>query len=619
MFRYWGITAMLYVLCMALLWFQCWRGLTSPFEARVVTVYAAVGEAVCLALIMFSQRIRVTYARIAIIQGYHAVGAIILAYAWIGSVRGATLLLLLVVLVFCSFTLSLRGSRIMTAVAIGLLGCTMLWLVRSDPMAYPPGDEAMHFILASSMLSAVSFLTGQFDYLRKRLLADKNDLNEALARINVLATRDELTRLPNRRLMNDVLGRAMATLGHATGARHLCLVVIDIDRFKNINDRYGHAAGDDVLRGFAAQLQTFLRATDVLARWGGEEFLLMFPETEQGAAEKILGRIQSQPLQMTIATLDAPLAVTFSAGLAVVVPGEQMSEAVNRADKAMFQAKDAGRNTYRVFNPEIEAQLHAHECFKAELVQALANDELILHFQPQMHADGTLSGAEALVRWNHPQRGLVPPAEFIAFAENCGLIEDLGRWVLVAACKQLVAWAGHPATSGLNLAVNVSARQLHSPDFVTQVVTVIETMAIDPRQLKLELTESMLVVDLEETIHKMKLLQSRGIGFSLDDFGTGYSSLSYLKRLPLDQLKIDRSFVRDMMTDSNDAAIVSTIIALAASLGLSVIAEGVETVAQRDLLQAQGCHHYQGYLYARPLTVADFHAFCIEHHAIALA
>ncbi len=286
-----------------------------------------------------------------------------------------------------------------------------------------------------------------------------------------------------------------------------------------------------------------------------------------------------------------------------------MDELLKQADLAMYQAKTAGRNTLRFFDPDMQAVVTARAALEADLRPALAQDEFLLHYQPQMHQSGRCVGVEALVRWPHPQRGMVSPAQFIPLAEETGLILPLGHWVLHTACKQLASWQDDPALAHLTLAVNVSARQFRHASFVDEVRPVLAITGAPSGRLKLELTESLLVDDMETTIANMTALRSHGVGFSLDDFGTGYSTLSYLKRLPLDQLKIDQSFVRDLLTDPNDAAIVETIIGLSRSLGLEVIAEGVETPEQRDLLARAGCQHYQGYLFSRPLSVDLLEAF----------
>jgi predicted signal transduction protein with EAL and GGDEF domain len=302
--------------------------------------------------------------------------------------------------------------------------------------------------------------------------------------------------------------------------------------------------------------------------------------------------------------------ITSSIGIALFAnSGHSIEEVMKRADLAMYQAKTSGRNCLRFFDPKVQADLTANTAMVAELREAMKQNGLLVHYQAQVDQEGSLIGAEALVRWPHPEHGMVSPAEFIPLAEQSGLILPLGLWVLETACTQLATWATQPETANLTLAVNVSASQIRGPDFVVQVMAVLEQTGANPQRLKLEITESLLLDDVEDIIAKMTTLKARGVGFSLDDFGTGYSSLSYLKRLPLDQLKIDRSFVRDVLTDPDDAAIASAIIALGHNLDLGVIAEGVETEAQWRFLNALGCDAYQGYLFGYPMAVIDFGQF----------
>jgi len=288
-----------------------------------------------------------------------------------------------------------------------------------------------------------------------------------------------------------------------------------------------------------------------------------------------------------------------------------MDELMKQADLAMYRAKDAGRQAVRFFDPAMEAVVKHRAEVENDLRRALQLQQMVLHFQPQVNSDSELLSAEVLVRWQHPERGLVPPGEFIGLAEDTGLIVPLGRWVLQATCEQLARWAGRPGLGQLSLAVNVSAKQFRDPGFVAMVLEVMQHTGADPRRLKLELTESLLVHDVDEIIATMQTLQGHGIGFSLDDFGTGYSSLTYLKRLPLNQLKIDQSFVRDLLHDAHDAAIAKTIVTLAQSLDLPVIAEGVETVAQQRFLQQIGCHAFQGFLFSRPVPLSVFEALAL--------
>jgi EAL domain-containing protein (putative c-di-GMP-specific phosphodiesterase class I) len=299
--------------------------------------------------------------------------------------------------------------------------------------------------------------------------------------------------------------------------------------------------------------------------------------------------------------------ITASIGVALFVgASDSYDELLKRADLAMYRAKSAGRNSLCFYDPQMQAIVSARAALEADLRRGLQFGELELHYQPQVLADGAIVGAEALVRWQRPGHGMVSPAEFIPLAEETGLIRPLGRWVLQAACRQLLAWSGDVQLRELTIAVNVSPRQFRHADFVASVLATLADSGARADLLKLELTESVMLEDVEGTIAKMNELKSHGVSFSLDDFGTGYSSLAYLKRLPLNQLKIDRSFVRDVLTDFNDAAIARTVLALGHSLGLPVVAEGVETEGQREFLAQHGCQAFQGYLFGKPVPVAEF-------------
>ena len=432
-------------------------------------------------------------------------------------------------------------------------------------------------------------------------------------KIENLAFYDPLTHLPNRRLLLDRLAHVLDT-----GARHPrmgAMLFIDLDNFKTLNDTHGHSCGDQLLQQVASRLRSSVRKSDTLARLGGDEFVILL---ENLSLDTLEAATQAETVgEKILANLGQPYTLAGKTHLSTPSIGitllgdtqEAIEEPLKRADLAMYQAKAAGRNTLRFFDPEIQATIANRSLLEADLRTALAQNQLFLHYQPQMLSEAQLIGAEALARWHHPLRGMVPPIEFIALAEDTGLILPLGRWVLDSACAQLAAWAAQPSFAHLSIAVNVSPREFHQPDFVEQVLASIAHAGANPQRLKLELTESLLVSNVDDVIVKMTQLKEKGVGFALDDFGTGYSSLAYLKRLPLDQLKIDRSFVTDILTDSNDAAIAKTIIALADSLGLAVIAEGVETEAQRNFLAAQGCPAFQGYLVSQPLPIAAFEEF----------
>jgi diguanylate cyclase (GGDEF)-like protein/PAS domain S-box-containing protein len=443
--------------------------------------------------------------------------------------------------------------------------------------------------------------------------ADITARKAAEEEIMQLAFYDQLTGLPNRRLLLDRLQQA---LGSSARSMHYgALLFIDLDHFKTLNDTLGHDSGDLLLQQAALRLGACVCEGDTVARLGADEFVVLLEGLGEHAGD---AATRTETLgEEILAALNQPYQLaghdyrnTCSIG-ATLLHGHQtpVEELLKQADLAMYQSKLMGRNTLRFFDPQMQAIVIDRAALEVDLREAVRQEQFILHYQPQVVGDGRLTGSEALVRWQHPQRGLVSPADFIPLAEETGLILPLGQWVLQTACVQLAAWAAQPNTAHLTLAVNVSARQVHQGDFVDQVLAILASTGANPKKLKLELTESLLVSQVENTIAKMAALKARGVGFSLDDFGTGYSSLSYLKRLPLDQLKIDQGFVRDILIDPNDAAIAKMVVALAESLGLTVIAEGVEIEAQRDFLARLGCHAYQGYLFSRPLPLVEFEAF----------
>ena len=455
-------------------------------------------------------------------------------------------------------------------------------------------------------ISAVSGADGQTTHY-VAAFSDISERKEAEEKIRSLAFYDPLTGLPNRRLLLDRLQQALLTSERS--GQQGALLFIDLDHFKTLNDTLGHHFGDTLLVEVAQRLQKCLRACDTAARLGGDEFVVMLEDLSEvhldaltqveTVGEKILAAL-NQSYQLA----DHEHRSTPSMGITLFNGQEtSMDELLKQADLAMYQAKAAGRNTLRFFDPQMQAVVSHRAALEADLRDSLEKKDFLLFYQAQVDTQGRLTGAEALVRWQHPRRGLVSPMEFIPLAEETGLILPLGLWVLETACTQLTAWAQQPATAHLTMAVNVSARQFRQADFVQQVLAALERTGANPLLLKLELTESLLLDDIEVTISKMTQLKAVGVGFSLDDFGTGYSSLSYLKRLPLDQLKIDRSFITDVLTDANDAVIARTIVALAHSMGLSVIAEGVEIEAQRSFLELNGCHAYQGYLFGQPGVV----------------
>ncbi|OGB30651.1 MAG: diguanylate cyclase [Burkholderiales bacterium RIFCSPLOWO2_12_FULL_61_40] len=450
------------------------------------------------------------------------------------------------------------------------------------------------------------------------LVRDVTERRQYEDEIRRLAFYDPLTGLANRRLLMDRLKHAIVTSDRS--GQHGALMFLDLDHFKLLNDSLGHDVGDLLLQQVAARLQSCVREVDSVARLGGDEFVVLleglspFPHEAAAQSEVIALKILDA-LGQAYTLRQHNHSSTPSIGIVLFMHGhETMDDVLKKADVAMYQAKAAGRNTVRFFDPAMQATASAHAELAKDMRHGLVKDEFVLHYQIQVqineHGATVPTGAEALVRWNHPTRGLVPPAEFIPLAEETHIILPLGQWVLEAACAQLVAWSQVPATAQWTMAVNVSASQFSQPDFVAHVANALRKTGANAHLLKLEITESMLMDDVEDIIDKMGAIKAHGVRMSLDDFGTGYSSLSCLKRLPLDQLKIDQSFVRDLLTDPNDAIIARTVVALGHSLGLKVIAEGVESAEQRDMLAGMGCDAFQGYYFGRPMPASELARFC---------
>ena len=604
---YWCITIILHGLCLALLAFALAPDFSTSLPARWLVVADIAGILGFYGLIRASERFAIAPATLAFAQAAFAIVAIIMAYAISGALRHIALALLIMVLFFCAVTQAPKPSRSLSALAILLLGMASVVMHRSDPALFRSEQELLHIAFAAGTVVLLTFVTNHFNRLLYRLTAQKEELTDMVTRIQLLATHDELTGLPNRAYMHSMLAREAQR--HQRESQTLCIAMLDLDLIKRINDCFGRPTGDKVLSKFAHHASSALRTSDVLARWGGEEFFLLMPNTGLQAGMRVLERMRSQIAALDFPDFDHSLRLTFSAGMAALVQGESLPNAIERAVKALHQAKAAGRNTVRFFDADMEAAVTARIQLEHELNEALREQQFRVHYQPQVDAAGLMTGVEALVRWQHPQRGLVLPSEFIPVTEETGLIVPLGYWVLEAACKQLARWGMRAETAHLSISVNVSARQFRHVNFLRRVLGMIDLHDINPRRLRLELTESMLIENIDDTIAKMSVLKTHGVSFSLDDFGTGYSSLSYLKRLPIDELKIDQSFVREVLTDGNDAVIACSIVALARSLGLAVIAEGVESEGQRNFLIENGCLHFQGFLYSEALPVEQCEAF----------
>lgn len=449
------------------------------------------------------------------------------------------------------------------------------------------------------------------------VILDITKRKQAEQEASTLAFYDPLTGLPNRRLLRDRLQQGMAS--SARKGTYGALIFLDLDNFKTLNDTLGHDVGDELLVTVAQRLQDCVREEDTVARLGGDEFIVLLNhlDTDESTAVHLAKNIAekiNKNLNPFYKFNTNTIRITPSLGVALFSGHEiSVDELLKRADLAMYQAKEAGRNTTRFFDPKMQDKINAHAKMERGLYSALENKEFTLFYQPQVDAYGRCIGVEALLRWQHPTQGLIPPGKFIPIAEATGQIIEIGRRVFLQACQQQVLWQQSESKAQLEIAVNVSARQFHDNNFVTEIQQCLQETGANPKRILLELTESILLQDINEVIGKIRALQKLGLQFSLDDFGTGYSSLAYLKRLPLTQLKIDQSFVRDILTDKNDRTICRSVIALGQSMGLRVLAEGVETQAHWQLLRSDGCEEAQGYWFAKPLPLPELEQWLAQH------
>jgi diguanylate cyclase (GGDEF)-like protein/PAS domain S-box-containing protein len=441
---------------------------------------------------------------------------------------------------------------------------------------------------------------------------DITEHRKAEEQVRELAFYDPLTGLPNRRLFMDRLTQAVA--GSRRNGSYGALLLVDLDNFKKLNDTLGHAAGDKLLQNIAKNLKGALREGDTISRLGGDEFIIRLsglPRAEYNAI--VIAKKVAEKVRVTISQSGVFDNIvrhsTASIGVLVFRGESDIDDLMKRADFAMYQSKSAGRDTVNFFDPSMETARLKRINVESDLRMAVLEEQLLLHYQVQVNNKGQITGAEALVRWLHPEKSLILPADFIPLAEETGQILAIGQWVLKTACAQLAEWAARPEMDHLTISVNVSVKQFVQDDFVDQVLAVLNDTGANPHQLTLELTESLLAENIDDIVRKMSSLKTKGVRFSLDDFGTGYSSLSYLGHLPIEQLKIDLSFVSNILTDKYSAAITKTILSLGKSLNMKVIAEGVETEPQRECLASLGCHHYQGYLFSRPLPLEEFEEF----------
>jgi diguanylate cyclase len=533
-------------------------------------------------------------------------------------------------------TWQMRFARLGAAVVMGLaisgMHYTGMAAARFAPGAYctsgaTPDNNWLAItiaVIAFAVLTITTILLIYDSHLdsktrrhNQQLEAANEQLEEVNARLQHVAMHDALSGLPNRLLLADRLNQAIAQAERHEG--RFALLVVDLDRFKSINDSLGHLAGDAMLKEVARRLAAALRKADTLARMGGDEFVLILNEiSSQEDVETIAGRILTdigRPIKLS----DLELHSSASIGISVYPDhGTEAETLLQHADAAMYHAKKGGRDAYRVFAPGMNAFARERLELENGLRRALQQGEFILHYQPKVDVrSGAIDSTEALIRWLHPTRGLTSPMDFIPLAEETGLIIPIGEWVLYEACRHAHAWQA-AGLRPLRVAVNLSPQQFRQKGLVDIVSAALRAARLEPRYLELELTESTVMHDAEQSIEILRRLSALGVRISVDDFGTGYSSLSYLRRLPLDKLKIDRAFIRDLATSRDDAAIVRAIVSLAHNLRLKVIAEGVETPDQLVFLRELGCDQYQGYHYSAPVPNDVFISMMREHQSVTI-
>ena len=527
--------------------------------------------------------------------------------------RGLAVMMCLVVLAFGTFRFSTRefvtAAGVVLASYAGVIDL-MMWL---KPGVVNVWVEGYQWLTLAFVLPTFAVVGGRISELRQRLRRANDELSSALAMIQKMATHDTLTALPNRALFNE-------TLIHAIGqaARHkrsLALFFMDMDRFKNINDTLGHGVGDKVLQEAARRLTAAVRTSDLVARLGGDEFVLLVEDFHDAAdlaeiAAKILASFEQ-----TFIVDGRELALSASIGICTYpVDGEDAPALLSNADIAMYRAKEQGRNRHCFYAAELNKLSQERLALEAALKHALERSEIEVFYQPKIDfGTGRVTGVEALIRWRHPAMGLLLPDRFIGIAEETGLIIPIGYWTLRRVCERARKWQER----GINLpiAVNLSASQFHEPELVRQLATILKSTGVSAQTLELEITESMVMRDPDRAAGVMEGLCAMGVRLSIDDFGTGHSSLGYLKRFPIDRLKVDRSFVRDLPHNGDDVAITRAVIAMAHSLKMTVVAEGVEHQRQFDLLRAEGCDEFQGFFCRPPLEEGDLLRFLFDERA----
>ena len=603
-----GLAAITYVICAPLLAIAHAIGLVSLASALFTLGCMLAANLVFLAMFRggFNERFRDPSLTLA--QSFVALAIVLYNVYSFNSDRGLPLLMLLIVLLFGVFRFTTREfvSLVLCVIAGHALVINLLMWFKPDTVNVLV--EWFQWLAIAAMLPCFALVGGRISEMRQRLRRTNEELASALGTIQQLATHDTLTGLPNRALFNETLQHALAQAERH--GRKVALFFMDLDRFKNINDTLGHQFGDRALKQAGERLARCIRESDVMARLGGDEFVLL---VEEFGPSEDLAEIANKLLY----AMSHPLIVdrqefnlTVSIGICTYPnDGADAQALLSNADIAMYRAKEQGRNSYCFYSAHLNHHTHEKLALEASLAHALDREEFRVHYQPKIDiATGALTGVEALLRWEHPERGLLAPDEFIPLAEETGLIVPIGLWVLRTVCARAKAWqaAGLPR---LPVAVNLSAMQFREAELVSSLAHILKSTGLAADTLELEITESMVMKNPEEAVELMHVLRNMGVRLAIDDFGTGYSSLGYLKRFPINSLKVDRTFVRDLPHNHDDIAITRAVIAMAHSLNMNVIAEGVEHQAQFDLLRDEGCDEFQGFFCRPPMAEDDLMAF----------
>ena len=607
------LAASAYAICLPLLIIAHGLGLISMGVVVQVAVVAVVVNAALFFLFRSGWSERCADPSLTSLQIFLATFVVMYAAYHFDSQRALPLMILLVILMFGTFRFTTREFLVAAGVMLAGYAAVINLLLWNKPDAVNVWLEAFQWLTLAFVLPCFAMVGGRLSEMRLRLRRTNDELSSALATIQKLATNDTLTGLPNRAFFNEALGHAIAQ-----SQRHglpLALFFLDLDRFKNINDTLGHAVGDRVLQEAAARLRGAVRASDLIARLGGDEFVLLVEEFRDTAHLTEIAAKVVTAFQPSFVVDGQELALSASVGVcAYPQDGADAQALLASADIAMYRAKEEGRNRHCFYSAELNQLTGERLALEASLRHALERGEIEVFYQPKISmGHGRVTGVEALIRWRHPQMGLLLPDKFIAIAEESGAIVPIGYWTLRRVCERARRWSEQG--SPLSVAVNLCAVQFHDPDLVPRLAEILRATGAQAHMLELEITESMVMKDPDAAVAVMEALRAMGVRLSIDDFGTGHSSLGYLKRFPVNQLKVDRSFVRDLPHNGDDVAITRAVIAMAHSLRMSVVAEGVEHRQQFELLRNEGCDEFQGYYCRPPLDEAELMRFLAEERA----